>query len=294
MRPRIQLFDIINTLIMILVVLVTFYPFYYIIIYSISDSQEALKGVYLWPRGFELSAFVQVASLDNLLHSGWISALRTVTGTLLTVVCCSFLSYLVTQKDMLFRRAVYRFVVASLYFSPGLIAVYLTYASLGLRNNFLVYILPSAVVGFYVVLIKTYIESLPAALEESAKIDGAGYLTIFFRIVFPLSAPILATVAVYSAVGQWNSFSDTLFYMSDKNLYTAQYVLYNYLSQAEMFADQLRLNANGAVPGGIKSAISPMKLQMTITLLVTLPVLFIYPFLQRFFVKGLLLGAVKG
>jgi putative aldouronate transport system permease protein len=292
-KQRVNGFNIINYCLLFLICFICFYPFYYVFIYSISDPSEAAKGVYMYPRGFSLSTYLQVFKLNNLLHSVWISVLRTVSGTILTLFCCSLFAYFLSKREMLFRVIIYRIVIASMYLNAGLVAVYLTYSGLGLKDNFLVYILPLAVTGFYIVLIKTFIEQLPPSIEEAAMIDGAGYLTMFFKVVFPLSLPILATIAIFSAVNHWNTWIDGLLFISNPRLITAQYVLYNYLSQAEAIAQVLRTNA-AAVNGIAIQKTTPEAIKMTITLVITLPIILVYPFFQRFFVQGLLVGAVKG
>lgn len=284
--------DVLNYILLCIVLVLCLYPFYYVFIYSISDPQKAIGGVYLFPKGFTLATYSNVFRLDNLFHSLFISVLRTVTGTVLTLFCCAMFAFLLSRKEMRFRIVIYRFVVATMYLNAGLIATYLTYAALELKDNFLVYILPTAISGFYIVLIKTFMEQLPSAVEEAATIDGAGYLTLFFKIVLPMSMPVLATIAIFSAVTQWNTWVDTLMYISDKRLYTAQYVLYNFLNRADAIAEAIR--TSGRVDGAPAQAMTPQAIKMTITMVITLPILFVYPFFQRFFVKGLLLGAVKG
>lgn len=292
-KQRFNGFNFINYLLLILICFFCFYPFYYVFIYSISDpTQAAAKGVYLYPIGFTLSTYLKVFQLDYLLHSIGISVLRTVSGTVLTLFCSSIFAYFLSKKEMLFRVIIYRLVIASMYLNAGLVAIYLTYSGLGLKDNFLVYILPGAVTGFYIVLIKTFIEQLPQSIEEAAMIDGAGYLAMFFRIVFPLSLPILATVSIFTAVNHWNTWTDSLLFINNPRLFTAQYVLYNYLSQADALVQALK--TTGRVDGIAVPKTTPEAIKMTITLVITLPILFVYPFFQRFFVKGLLIGAVKG
>jgi len=285
------LFNIANYTLLALLILVTIYPFYYIFIYSISDSFRAQSGVYLLPRGFTLENYRVTFNLKGLPDAAIISLLRTLLGTAITVCSCSFFAYLITKNELPLRKVIYRFVLVTMYFNAGFIPWYLTMKAYGLQNNFLLYILPGALTGFYVILIKTYIEQLPISLEESAKIDGAGYVTIFARIIFPLSMPIIATIAVFAAVGQWNSWTDNFFLVESPRLQTLQLVMYNFLNQSNnlssMTADQLTRQ-------GATKVMTPQSIQMTITMIVTLPIIAVYPFLQRFFVKGIMLGAVKG
>ncbi|WP_308639420.1 carbohydrate ABC transporter permease [Paenibacillus silvisoli] len=284
-------FDVFNYAVQIIFTILCVYPFYYILIYSFSDPQEALKGVFLIPEGFTLVNYSTIFKLDNMFHSFLISVLRTVIGTLLTIACCSWFAYAVTKNELYLRKTVYRFLVITMYFNAGLIPWYITMKELGLKNNFMLYILPGAVVAYYVVLLKTFIEQLPQALEESAMIDGAGYFKIFTNVIFPLSMPIIATIAVFASVGQWNTWYDNYFLVSNDNLQTLQLILYNYLTDAQRIVSSSNMND---LNRGLASKISPDSIRITITMVVTLPVMLVYPFLQRFFVKGLMLGAIKG
>jgi len=284
--------DVINILLLILFLIVCIYPFYYVFIYSISDPRLAQGGVYLWPAGFSFEVYATVFQLADLPHAFLISVLRTVVGTIVTVFSCSMLAFLITQEDFRIRKIVYRFLVVTMYFNAGLIPWYITIRLIGLTDSFWVYILPTAVSAFYVILLKTFMEQLPKALEESAKMDGAGFFTIFSRIILPLSTPVLATIAVFAAVAQWNSWIDTYFFINSKSLYTAQYVLYTFIREADAIAEQIR--TTNAMNGVSSSPVTPTSIKMGITMVVTIPVMFVYPYMQRYFVKGLNLGAVKG
>lgn len=284
-------FNTVNYTFLTLLVIITIYPFYYIFIYSISDPIEAQKGVYLWPAGFSLEAYQKTISLNGIKDAALVSLGRTVIGTVLTVFACSFFAYLITKEEMPFRKVIYRFVLITMYFNAGFIPWYLTMKAYHLQNSFLLYVLPSAIVGFNIILIKTFIEQLPASLEESAKIDGAGYFKIFTSIVFPLSMPIIATIAVFAAVGQWNTWFDNFFLVSDPKLQTLQLVLYNLLNQTSNLSS---LTSEQLTRGDVVRTLTPQSIRMTITMLVTLPIVLVYPFLQRYFVKGIMLGAVKG
>jgi putative aldouronate transport system permease protein len=180
-----------------------------------------------------------------------------------------------------------------MYFNAGLIPWYVTMLNLGMTNNFLAYIVPGIVAPFNIIMVKTYIESIPAALQESAQIDGAGYLTIFIRVIVPLSMPILATIAIFSAVGQWNSFTDTLFLVSNGKLFTLQFILYRYLNEATSLASLIKSMESGGTID-ISKLQTPTSIRTTVTMIVVTPILLVYPFFQRFFVKGIMIGSVKG
>ncbi|QNK60532.1 carbohydrate ABC transporter permease [Paenibacillus sp. PAMC21692] len=280
-----------NLVFFLIIAIACTYPFYYILIYTISDPVKAAGGLLLLPKGINFVNYEKLLQMKTLYSTLYISVLRTVIGTFITVACCTFFSYIVTKQELYLRKFIYRFVVITLYFNAGLIPWYLTMRFLHLDNNFLLYILPSAISGFYIVLIKTYIEQLPAALEESAMIDGAGYWTIFQKIIVPLSMPIIATIAVFAAVGQWNAWQDNYFLVSKQSLQTLQVMLYNYLNSATAVSN---INPSDFLDKNASHRLTPESIKMTMTMIVTLPILFVYPFMQRFFVKGIMLGAVKG
>jgi len=279
----------------ILFTLICIYPFYYLIINSISANDLSANGdIILFPIGIHFTNYIDVIKLPGLLQACFISVSRTVAGTVCTVTVCAFLGYLFSLKTMWMRKFWYRYLIATMYFSAGLIPWYLTMMNLGLLNNFLAYILPGLVSPFNIILVKTYIESTPISVQEAAEIDGAGIFTIFFRIIMPLSKPILATIAVFCAVGQWNSFYDTLLLVTNEKLYTLQFLLYRYINQASSLAALIRSSTqvNMAVIG--QQSVTPQAVKMTVSVVVVLPILLVYPYFQKFFVKGVMLGAVKG
>ena len=242
--------------------------------------------------GWHWDNYKTVLGLDGLGQAAWISVARTVIGTVLTVLASAYLGFMFTQQKMWKRSFWYRFVVITMYFNAGLIPMFITMKNYGLTNNFWVYILPAIVQPFNIILVKTYIESIPASLQEAAEVDGAGTMTVFWKIVLPMCTPILATVAIFSAVNQWNSFQDTLIYMTDSKLWSLQYLLYTYINQASSIANSVKANAANAAL--LATAATPTAIRMTVSVIVVLPIMFVYPFFQRFFVKGMMLGAVKG
>lgn len=291
-----RLFQVFNYLLLGTITLICIYPFWYVIIYTLSNPAkvDVIPPIFL-PSGFSLENYRQILTLDGFFPALFVSVSRTVVGTVLSVISCSFLGYLFSKEEMPFRKLLYRFLILTMYISGGMIATYIVIKGYGMLNTFWVYVIPGMVSAYYVVLIKTYIEALPASLEESAKLDGAGVLTIFIRIIFPLSKPIIATVAVFVAVGQWNSWFDNHIYTrGDESLKTLQYLLYNYLNEAQRIAEQLRnLSANSDV-SDLMAQISTKGIRMTITVLAALPIFLVYPFMQKYFVKGIMIGAVKG
>lgn len=290
-KLSIDTFSIINYIFLSILLIACIYPFYYIFIYSISIPVEAEKGIYLLPAGFTLKNYMSVLSLPGIGNSALVSLTRTVLGTIITIACSSLLAYLMTKKEMYFRTVLYRILVVTMYFNAGLIPYYLTIKMYHLNQSILLYIIPGAISAYYVILIKTFIEQLPASLEESAKLDGAGYFRIFMRIIFPLSMPIIATIAVFSAVGQWNTWIDNFLFMTNPKLKTLQLTLYEYLTQTNRIAQAT--NEERASGQAVRN-LTPAAVRMTITMVVTLPIIFVYPFMQKYFVKGLMMGAIKG
>ena len=193
------------------------------------------------------------------------------------------------------RKWVYRFLILTMYVNGGMISTFIVIKSYGLLNNFWVYILPMLISAYNIVLIKTYVEQLPQSLEESARLDGAGYVRVFTAIILPLSKPIIATVAVFVAVGQWNSWFDNHMYTrGTESLTTLQYLFYNYLNEAQRLAEQIKNSVNSGGISQMVSTISSKGVRMTITVLASLPIFLVYPFMQKYFVKGIMVGAVKG
>lgn len=280
---------ILNYMILGLVVVITFYPFYYILIYSLSSPFEAIKGVYFLPRGITVNNFLEVLKRNSIASSVLVSLSRAALGSLLTVICSSIFAYGISKRFVPFRRTIYLLLVISMYFSPGLIPWYMTMKAYGLKNNFLLYILPWAVVPFFVILFKTSFEQLPQEIEESALFDGASYFKAYWYIIMPLSTPVIATIALFQAVGQWNYWIDNLFLCSSKSLLTLQLLLLSFLNEAAAISNAGLTNSELGARTMTSTAV-----RMTITIIALVPISLIYPFAQRYFVKGILIGAVKG
>jgi putative aldouronate transport system permease protein len=286
-------FDIFLYVFFTLFALACVLPFYYIFINTISDNHlVATAQILLYPKGIHFNNYVEVLKLPQIPGAALVSVSRTILGTALNVVVTAFAAYAVSKRELWHRKLVYRFFIVTMYFHAGLIPGYLNMRRLGLLNNYLLYIIGVLSV-YYMILVKTYIESIPASLEESAEIDGAGYLVIYSRIILPLSKPILATIAIFGAVGHWNSFMDTVIYVRDSRLFTLQFILYQYLSQTEAVTRQM-MESNASIIMDLSQMLTPTAVRMTVSMVVTLPVLFIYPFFQKYFVRGIMIGAIKG
>lgn len=271
------------------------FPFYYIFINTISDNSLVTTGrINLIPRGIHFENYVKVLTLKELPGATLVSLGRTVLGTLFTLICAAFPAYCFSREEYWHKKIFYRFVIITMYFSAGVIPMFLTYRTLGIYDTFWVYILPCCVTPFNLILIKTYMESLPQSLEESAEIDGAGYMVRFTKIVIPLCKPILATITVFSAVGQWNNWMDTVLYTKNRSLQTLQYVLYRYLKEANTLAEIARENPEAMAEMDPSTMLSPLTIKYTVCIVTIVPIIIVYPFFQKHFVKGMMIGAVKG
>ncbi len=288
-------FNIINYTFFGLFTLICIFPFYYLFINTISDNELTKAGLIKFiPKGIHFGNYLALASVNNLGTSVIVSIARTVIGTIIMVLASAFVGYLVTKNEMWGKKFWYRFLVITMYFNAGLIPWYLNMSMLGLTNNFMAYIIPAIVAPYNIILVKTYIESIPAELEESAAIDGAGYLSRFKAIIFPLSKPILATIAIFGALGHWNSFTDSMILMGSKpELYTLQYRLYIYLNQSSNLS-ALMSSGSGVTSSMVQQALNLRTIKFTVAMVSIIPILFVYPFLQRYFQKGIMIGAVKG
>ena len=272
------------------------YPFYYVIINSFSANNLSERGkVLLIPLEFHLKNYSSVFNLPGLLDAAKMSLMRTVVGAVLTVFIAAFLGFMFTRNSLWHRKLWYRFVTVTMYINAGIIPWVITMQNLKMSNNFWGYIFPMVVQPFYIVLCKTYCESVPPALQEAAEIDGAGTLRVFFSVMLPVIKPILATIAVFAAVNQWNSFQDTLLLMTDPKFETLQSKLYQYINQASSLKALVSNSTSStAMMASLAHAATATSIRMTVTVVVVFPIMCVYPFFQRYFTKGIMIGAVKG
>lgn len=271
------------------------YPFYYIFINTISNNDLSQKGLIIFlPHGIHFENYIKAIKIPGLLNAAIISISRTVIGTLLTTMTTAFMGYMFTRESLWHRKFWYRFVIVTMYFNAGIIPWFLTMRNLHLTNNFWGYILPTIVSPFYIILAKTFVESIPKELQQAAEIDGAGTLTMFYRVILPVIKPILATVAIFAAVAQWNAFQDTLLLMTDNKLYSLQFILYQYINQASSLKQLVNSSSGAAVAQSVATVQTATSIRVTVTIIVVAPILLIYPIFQRYFVRGIMIGAVKG
>ena len=282
-------FTIFNTIFMILFVVITLYPVINTLAISLNDGTDALRGgIYLWPRKWTMKNYITVLQKDNLITGAIVSVARTVIGTVLSLVANAILAFIVSRKRFLFKKQLSLFWVITMYVNGGMIPTFLLYKNLHLTNSFWVYVVPGMISAFNMLVIRTYMNGIPDSLEESAQLDGAGYTTIFVKIISPLCKPVYATVALFVAVGQWNSWFDAMLYnrMSDK-LTTLQYELMKLLSSVTNQGNSAEAMKNAL------GTVTPTSVRAAATILTMLPIICLYPFLQRYFVTGLTIGGVK-
>ena len=288
---------IIDTIIYILLIflcVVTIYPFLNTLALSLNDAIDTVRGgIYIWPRRFTLRNYQLIFTVNPLIFRALFnSGARALLGGTVSVFACMCVAYVFSRKDFVMRRYFTPFLVFTMYFSGGLIPTFLLMRDLGLINNFWVYILPLVISAYNVMVMRSFIENIPDSLIEAAKIDGASEYTILFKIVFPLSTPVIATIFLFVSVLQWNSWFDTMIYCSgEPKLTTLQFELQKLLTSAQSMSASDSMDAAGNLDG---RAVTPMSLRTAMTIIAVAPILFIYPFLQRYFVKGLTIGGVKG
>ena len=285
-----KVLDIVKIIILAIVVIVTVYPFWNVFIISINDATDSLRGgLFLLPRKLSLAAYTNILTRKTFLESIKVSVARTVVGTPVAVLVTSMLAYSLSRKDLVGGKFLNMLFIFTMYFGGGLVPYYMVLKNMHLLNTFWVYIIPMMMSVYNMILVKNYIESMPEELFEAAKIDGANDLLIFFRMVLPLSKPILMTVGLFVAIGQWNSWFDAYLYTSSQSLKPMQSILVEILNQYQTkgsVSDQMSKAAAGVT-------VTPDSIRMAATMIVTIPIIMVYPFIQKYFVQGIMLGAVK-
>lgn len=301
-KRRTQLADLIfyifNFLILGFVVLVTVYPFLNTIAVSFNDGFDALKGgIKIWPRIWSLQNYKSLFTNDRIFNAFKISVSRTVLQTILNVFCTSMLAYALSRKEFVLRRGLTTVLVISMYVNAGIIPGYMLMKNLGLLNSYAVYIVPCLIDTFNFILVRTYISGLSDSFIESARIDGANEFRIFLQIIFPLIIPSIAMTCLFVAVGAWNSWFDTYLFASGKpKLHSLQYVLMSFLQQSQnqsRSAADANALALSAASGSSAAQATPVTIRAAITMIATVPILIVYPFVQKYFVTGMTIGGVK-
>lgn len=297
LTPGNIIFTTLNTIFLILTGLIMLYPYLNTIAVSLNEGYDTLRGgIHFWPRVFTWQNYEAVFAMGSIRTAFTVSVARTVIGASLSVITTAMLAYTLSRKDYIFRKFITIIFVMTMYFNAGMIPNYFLIRNLNLMNTFAVYIIPSMVSAFNVIVIRTYMSSLPESLVESARIDGAGDFTVFFRIKFPLSKPVLATVALFCAVGAWNSWFDNYIYNSGSaHLVTLQLELMKLVnSTTSLGQSSSAIHGAGVNENTAAGMVTPKSIRSAITVVASLPILMVYPFLQKYFVTGLTIGSVKG
>ncbi|MFC4597362.1 carbohydrate ABC transporter permease [Cohnella hongkongensis] len=284
--------DVLIYAILIVTSIVTLYPFLNVLAISLNDSTDSVRGgITIFPRSFTLENYKAIFTYDTLSTGFRNSLLRTVVGTVLGLISASMIAYTLARRDFQGRRFVSAYLAVTMYVTAGLIPFYILIKDLNMMNTFAVYVLPGIVSAFNVFVVRSFMDGIPYEVQESAKMDGANDFTIYWRIILPMTKPALATIGLFLAVAQWNAWFDTYLYNgSSEHLTTLQYELVKVLqsttnNSGDYRSQQIQQNM---------TTVSPDSVKMAITIFVSVPILLVYPFLQRYFVKGLTLGSVKG
>ncbi|GGG00170.1 carbohydrate ABC transporter permease [Paenibacillus abyssi] len=284
--------DGVNYFLLAIVFLVTLYPFYYLIIISFNDGVDAtLGGIYFWPREFTTINYTTLIGDPKWILAFFVSVLRTVVGVVLGVCCTCLVAYGLAKKHLMFKKTYFALFIVGMYVSGGIIPLYVVLRGLHLLNSFWVYVIPGMLNIFLLFIAISFFREIPAELEESAKIDGASDLKIFFSVVLPISKPLLATMALFTGVGQWNAWLDSAYFVQNESLRTLTYRMMEVINKANIPVD---LQGQGAELAAQAAQATPYSLQITAMVISVIPIICVYPFLQKYFVKGATLGAVKG
>jgi len=294
---KIKTFDVVNVIIILLMIIVMAYPLWYIIVGAFNEGQDYMRGgVYLWPRKFTLDnikvVFTGKGGSNGIMISFRVTILKAIIGTITSLAFTSLVSYGLTRPNLRFKKIYIPYIMFTMYFSGGLIPYFILIRDLKLYNTFWVYIIPGLFNVWNMIIIQSYMRELPEALIESAKIDGAGEYRIFLRIIIPLCKPVLAAVALFTVVGHWNSYFDSMMYTNDVSLQTIQLYLKKVITDPSVAAG-LGKQAVSIVPESA-AKITIQSVKMAAMAVTALPMIVVYPFLQKYFVKGMTIGAVKG
>jgi putative aldouronate transport system permease protein len=284
------IFDNINILIMLFICAITIYPIWYVLVNSLNDGVDAMKGgIYWWPREFTFANYKAVFETPGIVTSFGVTIAKTVIGTITHVFFTAMVAYAISRRD-LYGRNFYMLVgVITMFFSGGLIPYFLLIRDLGLFDNFLVYIIPTMFNFFHLIIFVSFFRELPTSLEEAAKIDGANDFMIFIKVIIPLSMPVIATIALFQGVYQWNDYFAGVIFVNNPDLQPIQTYLYKVV--AESSSNQMMTNAAGSIA---TKTVTSQSIKLATMVVTTLPIMLVYPFLQKYFVKGMLIGSVKG
>lgn len=285
-----DLYNIVNILFLSLLAFIMIFPLYYVVIVSVGKYEEiARQTLYIFPTSIDWEAYKVILQANNILQSFGNSVFVTIVGTAFSMILTIAAAYGLCKKAMPFRNIILSFVIFTMFFSAGLIPYYLTVKGVGLINNIFVMVIPLGINTFYLIILKNFFTTIPASLEESAKIDGANDIYILYKIVLPTSAPIIATLILFYAVDRWNEWWHAMLFISDKAKYPLQMILREILFDFS----QTTGSSIGAAIKASKIHIYPRSVQMAIVVITAAPILIVYPFLQKYFTKGIMIGSIK-
>lgn len=286
-----KIFDVFNVILMLALAFVFFYPVYNLFVLSLNDAKDAMRGgIYFLPRVFTLDNYIAVFKNNQLFQAFFISVARTVIGTAASLLMTAMLGYGLSKKNLMFRKFYNILFMITMFFSGGLIPYYLTIKSYRLLDSFWVYIIPSLISVWNMIIMKTFFMSFPQSVEEAAKIDGCSDFKTFFRIVLPLSKPVVATIALFNAVGQWNSWFDAYLYVNDSKLMPLQTILMRIINQNSAAVELSKLMSNEFAQS---MKVSAESIKYATMMVATIPIVLVYPFVQKYFVNGIMIGSVK-
>ncbi|WP_040949810.1 carbohydrate ABC transporter permease [Gorillibacterium massiliense] len=288
-RKKWDWFTVVNYTLLGLFCLITIYPLYFVLVGSFNEGNDYMRGgIYFFPRAFSLANYSVVLEDDRLYNGFTVSILRTVVGTVTSVLFTAMVSYAMSRRNLIGRSPYYWIHLFTLFFGGGLIPYFLVLKNLHLINSFWVYVIPTMFSVFNMISFNSFFREIPEEIHESATVDGAGDFRIFVSLFIPLSAPVLATVALWNAVGHWNSFFDAMIFTTKQNLMPLQLFLMKMIREADVISN------SQYVPPQVQKKISVQTIRMAAIVISTIPILVVYPFLQRFFVTGFMVGSLKG
>ncbi|SFJ36712.1 putative aldouronate transport system permease protein [Paenibacillus sp. UNC496MF] len=290
-----RMFDVLNIFIMVLILVAVLYPVFNIIATSLSGARYVAKGsVTIWPLGFEFKAYTDIFK-DRLIFTGYLNSIGYALGsTFVMLLFTSLMAYPLTIPGFIGKKFLNVFLMITMFFGGGLIPTYLLIRNLHLLDSFWVMIIPGAVGAYNVFLFRTFFANIPSELKDAALIDGANEVVVLFRIILPLSKPLLATFALFGIVGSWNSWFEALIYLQDQAKYPLQMVLRNYLFTLDSNAIQGRVGASNVAINSPGSLMDPKSIRMAVIVITMFPIMIIYPFFQKYFTKGMFVGSIKG
>ncbi|WP_364142370.1 carbohydrate ABC transporter permease [Paenibacillus sp. LPE1-1-1.1] len=287
-KQKDMLLDSVIYVLLFCIMIATLYPFYYVLVISFNQGKDSLLGgIYLWPRSFTLENYATFLKDSNWYNALFVTVARTGVGTLLGVLFTSLVAYGLSHKDLLLSKVYFAVIIFAMYFSGGLIPYYVVLRSVGLLNTFGVYVIPSMLSTFFLLIAISFFREIPLELKESAYIDGANEFVIFFKIILPVSTPLLATMSLFLGVGQWNSWLDSAYFVQSDSLRTLTFRMMEIINKSNIPIESVGAAASA-------SGVTNYSLQVTSMVVSIAPIVCVYPFLQKYFVKGIMLGSVKG